>query len=84
METLEFLVEAGNAGQRLDRFLAERELGLTRNALQQLIEEGYAPVQWPARREKPQTEGKGPPAFDRAGCKAGHGRCPGYSAGCGV
>ena len=42
METLEFLVEAGNAGQRLDRFLAERELGLTRNALQQLIEEGYA------------------------------------------
>ena len=37
METLEFLVEAGNAGQRLDRFLAERELGLTRNALQQLI-----------------------------------------------
>ena len=37
METLEFLVEAGNAGQRLDRFLAERELGLTRNALQQLL-----------------------------------------------
>ena len=42
METLEFLVEAGNAGQRLDCFLAERELGLTRNALQQLIEEGDA------------------------------------------
>ena len=42
METLEFLVEAGDAGQRLDRFLAERELGLTRNALQQLIEEGHA------------------------------------------
>ena len=41
METLEFLVEAGDAGQRLDRFLAERELGLTRNALQQLIEEGH-------------------------------------------
>ena len=41
METLEFLVEAGNAGQRLDRFLAERELGLTRNALQQLIEDVY-------------------------------------------
>ena len=41
METLEFLVEAVDAGQRLDRFLAERELGLTRNALQQLIEEGH-------------------------------------------
>lgn len=42
METLEFTVGPEGEGQRLDRFLTEQCGGITRSALQNLIEEGAA------------------------------------------
>ena len=42
MERLEFLVGPEDAGLRLDKYLAQQAEGLTRSALQQLIEEGRA------------------------------------------
>ena len=44
MEQFEFSVSPEQAGQRLDRFLAEQGAGLTRSALQQLIEQGAVTV----------------------------------------
>ena len=44
MQTLEFTASPEDAGQRLDRFLADRCDGLTRSALQNLIEAGNAAV----------------------------------------
>ena len=41
MEQREFAVEAEAAGQRLDRFLAGEDTGLSRSALQALIAEGH-------------------------------------------
>ena len=40
MEQREFAVEAEDAGQRIDRFLAGEDTGLSRSALQNLIAEG--------------------------------------------
>ena len=40
MEQLEFVVEPEQAGQRLDRFLAQEDTGISRSALQQLIGQG--------------------------------------------
>ena len=40
MEQREFTVEAEAAGQRIDRFLAGEDTGLSRSALQNLITEG--------------------------------------------
>ena len=37
MEQREFAVEAEDAGQRIDRFLAGEDTGLSRSALQNLI-----------------------------------------------
>ena len=42
MQTLEFTAPPEAAGQRLDRFLADACGGLTRSALQNLIEQGPA------------------------------------------
>lgn len=44
MQTLEFTAPPETAGQRLDRFLADACGGLTRSALQNLIEQGAAAV----------------------------------------
>lgn len=44
MQTLEFTAPPEAAGQRLDRFLADACGGLTRSALQNLIEQGAAAV----------------------------------------
>ena len=44
MQTLEFTAAPEAAGQRLDRFLADQCEGLTRSALQNLIEQGAAAV----------------------------------------
>lgn len=44
MQTLEFTAPPEAAGQRLDRFLADACDGLTRSALQNLIEQGAAAV----------------------------------------
>lgn len=41
MEQREFAVEAEDAGQRIDRFLAGEDTGLSRSALQNLIAEGH-------------------------------------------
>ena len=41
MEQREFAVEAEDAGQRIDRFLAGEDTGLSRSALQNLIVEGH-------------------------------------------
>ena len=41
MEQREFSVEAEGAGQRIDRFLAGEDTGLSRSALQNLIAEGH-------------------------------------------
>ena len=41
MEQREFSVEAESAGQRIDRFLAGEDTGLSRSALQNLIAEGH-------------------------------------------
>ena len=41
MEQREFAVEAEDAGQRIDRFLAGEDTGLSRSALQNLMAEGH-------------------------------------------
>lgn len=41
METFELIVPGDGAGQRLDRWLADAELSLSRSALQTLIEQGH-------------------------------------------
>ena len=41
MEQREFAVEAEDAGQRIDRFLAGEDTGLSRSALQDLIAGGH-------------------------------------------
>ena len=40
MQQLEFVVEQESAGVRLDRFLAGEDTGLSRSALQGLVEQG--------------------------------------------
>ena len=40
MTRFEFCVSAQEAGQRIDRFLSQQETGLSRSALQQLMEQG--------------------------------------------
>lgn len=41
MEKFDFLISQEQAGIRIDRFLADQEIGLTRNAIQQLLEKGF-------------------------------------------
>lgn len=41
MEKFDFLVSQEQAGVRIDRFLVDQDIGLTRNAIQQLLEKGF-------------------------------------------
>ena len=71
MEQREFAVEAEDAGQRIDRFLAGEDTGLSRSALQNLIAEG-------------RVLANGQPAAKNRKLKAGdphRGGGPGYPAG---